>query len=311
METQQNSISSQAMLSAIVGMMFFAPLVENNVKNDNSFSSEEKEFILWYTQVGYANLLLLIVTLIAAIINAFWSHTILYWITTFWSLSIFAITIFSLFACINNINMRKSDEKIVTDVQHKWQLLKAYIPGLNFVLWYRQWDYNMPYWWLKESILLWTIFIFWTLLLKSYFWIWILVSIIVRVGLLMLNIDIIPLSIKKAINSMFYCNPWEISAYLFAPIVAKFKKADYMMVLQARKQWYSAWQSFGLGILVQYIIFMAIIYFIYRNANLSRLNIICLFGALLWLMRITVFFVYKKSFLKIPILSEIISILFH
>jgi hypothetical protein len=45
MESQQNNISSQTMLSAIVGMMFFAPLINNNIKNNSDFSQEEKEFI--------------------------------------------------------------------------------------------------------------------------------------------------------------------------------------------------------------------------------------------------------------------------
>ena len=44
METQQNNISSQAMLSAVVGMMFFAPLLKNRINNAD-FSEEEKEFI--------------------------------------------------------------------------------------------------------------------------------------------------------------------------------------------------------------------------------------------------------------------------
>lgn len=311
METQQSNISSQAKLSAIVGMMFFAPLVKNNVKNDDTFLPEEKEFILWYIQVGYVNLILLIITLIMAIANVFWAHPILYWITTFWSLCIFAITLFSLFACINNINMWKSDEKIVTDIQNKRQLLKSYVPGLNFILWYRQENYNMPYWRLKESILLWTVFIFWTLLLKSYFWIWVLIAILIRVGLLMVNVDIIPLSIKKAINLIFLCNPWEIFAYLFAPIISKIKKVDYLTVLQARKQWYSQWQNFGISILLQYAIFIAIIYIIYHNINISRIDIIWLLGILLRLARIVIFYMYKKNFLKIPILSEMISLVFH
>jgi hypothetical protein len=63
--------------------------------------------------------------------------------------------------------------------------------------------------------------------------------IVVRVGLLMMNVDIIPLSMKKAINSLFLCNPGEISAYIFAPIVSKLKNADYATVLQAKKQSYA------------------------------------------------------------------------
>ena len=56
--------------------------------------------------------------------------------------------------------MRKEDEKIKQDIQNKKQLLKSYIPILNFKYWFHQEDYNMPYRWLKESILLRTIFIF-------------------------------------------------------------------------------------------------------------------------------------------------------
>lgn len=311
MENQPKDISSQAKLSAIVGMMFFAPLVKNNIQNDSSLLPEEKEFVSWYIQVGYANLTLLIITLLAALINAFQSHIILDWIIMFGSFSIFVITVLSLFACSNNINMRKSDEKIVTDIQHKWQLLQAYIPGLNFILWYRQEKYDMPYWRLKESILLWTVFIFGTLLLKTYFGIWILIVIVIRIGLLMINIDIIPLSIKKAINSIFSCNPWEIFAYIFAPIVSKIRKADYLAVLQARKQWYAQWQSFGIWILLQYIIFIAILYFMYHDIVLSWIQIVLLFAVILWIFRMVIFYKYKKNLLKIPILSEITSLVFH
>jgi hypothetical protein len=51
MENQQNNISPQAMLSAIVGMMFFAPFIKNNVDKDPDFSQEEKDFIESYINV--------------------------------------------------------------------------------------------------------------------------------------------------------------------------------------------------------------------------------------------------------------------
>ena len=128
----------------------------------------------------------------------------------------------------------------------------------------------------------------------------------------MMNVDIIPLSIKKSINSMFYCNPWEIFAYLFAPIVSKLRNSDYNTVLQARKQWYAQWQTFWIGIIIQYLAFLAIIYLIYRNnLYISRNQIVLLFATILWIVRVISFYRYKKTFLKIPILSEIISLVFH
>lgn len=312
METNQNNISSQAMLSAIVGMMFFAPLLKNKVENNPDFSEEEKNFIMWYIQVGFVNLVFLVITLTVTLINMFWINPVLSWIIVIGSFAVYIITIFSLFACVNGLTMRKSDEKIITDIQHKWQLLKSYIPIVNFVFWFRQENYNMPYRWLKESVLLRTLFIFWTLLLGNSFWIWVFIVIIVRITLLMLNVDIIPLSMKRAINSLFSCNPWEISAYIFSPIISKIKKADYQTILQARKQSYAQWQRFWIWIIIQYLAFIAILYFIYRySIDISWIQIILIIAMILWITRIVLFYKYKKAFLKIPIISEIISLVFH
>ena len=312
METQQNTISSQTMLYAISGILFFAPFIKHNVESDLYFSDEEKNFIMWYVQVGFVNLIFLIIVIIAELLSVFYEYSRSSRIVTIGSIAIFIITIFSIFSCANKLSMRKSDEKIMQDIQHKDNLIKAYTPILNFVLWSRQENYNMPYRWLKESILLWDIFILWTLLMWSSFWIWMLIIIVVRVVLLLLNIDITPLSSKKAINSSFTCNPWEITAYIFAPIVSLLKKSDYSTVLQAKKQLYAQWQNFWIWIIVQYLLFLGILYLIYRNIiTISLWEIVLIFAAILWLLRVIIFYKYKKTFLRIPILSEFVSLIFH
>lgn len=310
MDTTKNNISPQAMLSAVAGLMFFAPFVKRNVNNDPSFSDEEKDFIMWYVQVGFLNLTFLAIVLVASLIGLFVVQPYLSWIINIWSIAIFIISIFSIVSCANSLSMRKSDEKIVYNIQNKGQILKSYTPILNFSLRFRQNDYSMPYRWLKESILLRTCFIFWTLLLWSSFWLWFLVIILVRFILLLLNVDIIPLSMKKAINNSFSCNPWEIFAYIFAPIVSKLKKSDYEVVLQERKSQYAQWQKFGIGIILQYLIFGGILYLIHRNITLSVNEIILYIAAVLWLIRVIIFAVSKKTFLRIPILSEIVSLIF-
>ena len=45
-DVQRNNISSQTKLSALAGMMFFAPLVKNNIKSDPKYSEEEMGFIM-------------------------------------------------------------------------------------------------------------------------------------------------------------------------------------------------------------------------------------------------------------------------
>ena len=310
METTKNNISPQAMLSAVAWLMFFAPFVKNNVNIDSSFTDEEKDFIMWYVQIGFVNLVFLVIVLITALVNMFRIQPYLSWVINIWSIAIFIISIFSIVACANSLGMRKSDEKIVYNIQHKDQILKSYTPILNFSLRFHQNDYSTPYRWLKESILLRTCFIFWTLLLWSSFWLWILVIILVRFVLLLLNVDIIPLNMKKVINNSFFCNPWEIFAYIFTPIVSKLKKSDYEIVLQERKSEYAQWQKFGIGIVLQYLMFGGILYLIHRNITLSVNEIILYIAAVLWLIRVIIFSIDKKTFLRIPILSEIVSLVF-
>jgi len=310
METEKNIISSDAKLSAIAGVMFFAPFVKNRIKSEE-FSEDEISFINGYVQVWFLNLIFLVIVLIAAITSTFEASRILTWIITIWSFAIYIISAFSAFACANDLSMRGPNESVNQNIQHKWLLLKSYTPIMNFILRFRQENYNMPYRRLKESILLRTFFIFWTLLLWNSFWMWVLIIIAVRVILLLINIDIVPLSMKKTINSLFSCNPWEIFAYFFAPIVSKIKKIDYETILQAQKQWYAQWQNFWIWIIIQYILFIGIIFLLYRTIRISLDNVVLFIAMLLRIMRIILFYIRKKTALKIPILSEIVSLVFH
>lgn len=311
MEIEKNIISSEAKLSAIAAVMFFAPFVKNRVKSSPSFSEDERNFISWYFQIWYVNLVFLTIVLISSWLNLFLVNWILSRIVTIWSIAIFIISVFSIFSCANDLPMRSENESIMQKISHKWQLLKVYTPIINFILRFRQENYNMPYRRLKESILLRTSFIFWTLLLWNSFWLGILLIIGVRIILLMLNIDIVPISMKKAINSIFLCNPWEMIAYILAPIVSKTKKTDYETTLQSIKWWYVQWQSFWIWIILQYILFIGVLFLLYRWINISFDNTILFIAMILWIIRIITFYIYKKKFQRIPILSEIISLIFH
>ena len=310
METEKNIISSDAKLSAIAGVMFFAPFV-NNMINSDFFSDYEKSFLRWYIKVWYINLAFLIIVLLATWLNFFWINPAISRIIIIWSIIIYTISVLTIFACANDVSMWMDGESIKQNIQHKWQLIKVYTPIMNFILRFRQENYNMPYRWLKESVLLRTFFIFGTLLFWNSFWIWVLIFIAIRLILLLLNIDIIPLGAKKSTNSTFSCNPWEVFAYIFAPAVSKIKKLDYEAVLQSKKQWYEQWQKFWIWIVVQYILFLCILFLLHRWIDFSVNHIILLIAILLWIFRVMIFFIHKKALLKIPILSEIVSLIFH
>lgn len=311
METKESIISSESKLSAIAAVMFFAPFVKNRVKSDPIFTEEERDFIAWYVKVWFVNIVFFTIVLLALIINFFINNWIFSRIITIWSFVIFIILLFSIFACVNNLEIRNKNESIVQNIQHKWQILKFYTPIINFHFRYHQENYNMPYRRLKESVLLWTLFIFWTLLLWNSFGIGILIFIAVRIILLMLNIDIIPISIKKSINSVFSCNPWEIFAYIFTPIISKIKKSDYETILQTKKLEYQQWQSFWMWVIVQYILFIWILFLLHQEIGISFDNIILFIALTLWMIRIIIFYIHKKTFLRIPIFSEIVSLVFH
>jgi len=56
--------------------------------------------------------------------------------------------------------------------------------------------------------------------------------------------------------------------------------------------------------------FGGILYFIHRNITFSVNEIILYVAAVLWLIRVIIFTVSKKTFLRVPVLSEIVSLVF-
>ena len=311
MENQENIISSQAKLSAIAEIMFFSPFVKNNVKINPNFSPEEKSFINWYYKIWIFNLIILSIVIIISIINLFQDYTILSWISNIWSIILYITISVPILICINNVGMRKEDEKIKQNITNKKQLLKAYLPILNFKYWFHQENYNMPYRWLKESILLRTIFVFWTLLFWNGIGLTIFLVIVTRIILLLANIDVIPLNVKKAINQLFLCNPWEIMSYFSAYTISKLKNIDYKTSLESEKQKYQQWQKFWIWIIIQYLLFIVAICFIHRWISISIEYIVLVVAFILRIARIFLFYRNKKTFLKIPIISEIVSLVFH
>lgn len=311
MDWQKNIFSSQTKLSALAWMMFFAPLVKHNILQDDRYSEDEKKFVLWYVQIWFINLVFLIAIWLSLVISCFTNSAIFSRITTICSCAIWIIIAFCTIACINDLSMRNSNESIMQPIQHKDQLLKAYCPIWNFILWFRQTDYSKPYRWLKESIILWTAFIFWTLLLWSSVGLGILIIIAVRVILLLMNIDIIPLSMKNALNSAFYCNLEEIFTPLFSSLIAKVKKSDREKIIADKKIDYTQWEKLWLWITIQYTIFLWILVFLYHNTQFSWLDILLWLAIILWIARIVIFHKNKKTFLRIPILSEITDLIFH
>lgn len=308
MQENKSIISSQAKLSAIAGMMFFPFFIKNNIKLDHLISEDERNFIYGYIRLWYFNLTIMAIVVVIAILNFMIISTILPWIITIWCIIIFCSIVFSLILCINNVWLRMPNESLKQDIQYKNQISKYFVPIINFFTRYRQQNYDKPYRWLKESIFFRTIFIWVTMFFWTYCWLIVLWIILSRFILLLVNIDIIPLSVKKILNSAFYCNPEEIFAYLSVAIITKWKKSDYDTTLQQKKEQYEKWQKFWISIVFQYAILLIIMYLIYNWESFWRKIGFLWIAFILWVIRLIVFYINKKMFLRIPIISEFISI---
>lgn len=310
MEEKRNIISSQARLSALAGMMFFGPFMKNSIKVDWELSAEEKDFILWYAKLWSINIVFLVIAIIAAILDFIFKNWILTQITTISSYILFWLICLSSFLCALWLWLWWENESIIQNIQNKWLLLKSFLPIINFYMWFKQDNYTKTYRWLKESIFLWSLFIFCTLLFWNSIWMIILIFIGARLFLLLFNVDIVPLSIKRAINSLFSCNLSEVSAYRYSYVFSKINNRDYATTLQSEKEKHTQWQKFWLWMIVQYVLFFGLMFLLYRWIDIS-INQITLWVAIaLWFVRDLIFYSRKWTFLRIPVISEIVSFVF-
>lgn len=296
--------------SALAGLMFFSPLIKYYINRDSEITEDEKIYIKWYCKVWDLNLIFLLFIVFLYLLNMKFNSEYINYIQYMFYFLIYIISSISMFFCIYQVVLRAPWEKIVQKIQHKNQIIKSFMPLLNFSLRFKQTDYSMPYRRLKESIFRWFIFIFWSLLWWNVVWIIILSIIFIRFILLLLNIDIIPLWIKKSMNSLYICNPEEIISYLSSKIIVKIKKTDYQETLQNEKLKYAQWQKIWISIIIQYLLFIwLLVYMYYLNFIDWKHQIILYIWIFIRLIRIIIFYKNKKTILKIPIISELLSII--
>jgi hypothetical protein len=162
------------------------------------------------------------------------------------------------------------------EILHKETIIKSFIPLYNIKLWYQTPNFQTPYRWLKESILRRTAFSFFTLLFGINVGMFIIALIIIRVLLLIMNLDIIPNNLKKFLNHGFLLHPEEITGYVTGriPFLTRLHKADEdepqthvthntnEAILQA-KQNYANMSASGFNITLQYLSFLGIVWMIH------------------------------------------------
>jgi len=216
-ETKIVDTNTKTQLS-LAAALFFSPLVQNMLnKNTRNISEQDKDFIRGYIKFGYITLLFWLITITTGMLDYLFALQIL---NVTYTISIFILTlllIMSIVSILSDISLVKwRDYKIQTYTVegNKKDIILKYLPIYNIYLWYISHSFDKPNRRIKESILLWMIFLILGMLGNVFISSIILIFIIFRVASLMSDIDFLNISSKQRLNTLFLKNPEEIVGYI-------------------------------------------------------------------------------------------------
>ena len=202
----------EVMFSALSGLLFFSFIIQwINKENLQWWTDDENVFVKSWCKVGNFNRILIILYTIFFIFATYTDFPIFSMIASlFWILVLIIITV-SFLLIISWVTFKVSE--IQQTKEQKIQNSKAFIPIYSTYHWFKNKQFDKPYWREKEAQLR---FLFiWLTLFIFHSWIpwWIIVLfLITRVVFLLLGKDIIPLEEKIILNHKFNVYPEEIFA---------------------------------------------------------------------------------------------------
>lgn len=216
-EIKKTDSNTKTQLS-LAAALFFSPLVQYVLKkNERDLWETEKQFVRGYIKFGYLTLAFGVLVIFAGIMNYLlvmdiWN--VIYTVSIFILLFLLLISVVSILSDISLLKSGNNEMTMYNVNGSRKDILLKYLPLYNIYLWYQVHSFERPNRWIKESILMRTIF-----LLISIFWSirWstiVLIIIIIRIASLMSDIDILHTQRKKQLNVLFLKNPEEIRWYI-------------------------------------------------------------------------------------------------
>jgi len=216
-ETKVRDTNTKTQLS-LAAALFFSPLVQNMLnKNTWDITDKDRDFIRGYIRFGYITLLFWVITIASGVSNYLFALNILsviYTVSIFILLSLLIISIVSIISDISLLRWGNSELQTYTVEGNKKEIIFKYIPIYNIYLWYQAHSFDKPNRRVKESILLWTLFLCVSIMWSVWWSTIILIAIIIRIASLMSDIDILSTQTKQYINKVFFKNPEEIWWYV-------------------------------------------------------------------------------------------------
>jgi len=291
--------------------MFFSPLIQNQVNKRSDISKEEKNFVKWFIKFWYINIIILFTSILAQIFF-YLTNIILLQTISFITAIILAIllVIWSVYAISNKEIIKTKNETKIIKKEEKFNMILSYIPIYNIYLRYKKHNFDSPDLILKESIILWSIFIllfliFQNININSV----IIIIIIIRLITLFNNIDR-PENIKNKINNLFKKNPEEIRWYVVWIIVSIFNNKNIIENIKDKKTEYELifkieYKQILLEYIILFILSLYLIYFSYTKDNLSLIIPI-----LFIISRYTIMLVKWNHLPHLPIIKEVTNLFF-
>ncbi len=220
------SASSLKTPLALAALCFFSPFVHYFLRHmTTDLSEQERSFISWYIRLWYIILVLGIITLglqISWYILVFNDTVAL--LTTLCSLLTIISIIIGIFLVISDIPLTSSMVVWWTHAsmlihQGHTHILPVYLPVYNHYLRYRMHNFTTPHRWTKESLLRRVLVMLISFSGYEFLTILILFIVFLRVVMLSIGIDLISLSIKQRLNTLFTKNIEELRWYLLGTVV--------------------------------------------------------------------------------------------
>lgn len=296
---------------ALASLMFFSPLIKSNLKNRSDISDNDKNFVHWFVKLWFFNIFLLILGITIEIISYFNAIAIL---DTIWTIILVILAAILLIESIFVISEKPIINTNPDDMAYLWNdiftIFLNYIPLYNIYLWYKNHDFESENIWIKESILLWGLFVILLLLpTNKYILIWYLIVILMSMVSNMFHIDFGEWY-KKFISNAFKKNPEEVRWYILWVIIYPFSWNSIAESIANQKWAYNL--IFKLDhkqVLLELIILILLsIFGIYMWFRWWNYYLITGILAILW--RYLIMLVKWKHMPHIPILKELTNVFF-
>lgn len=251
-ETKVVDTNTKTQLS-LAAALFFSPLVHHMLNtHTRNITDKDKNFIRGYIKFGYITILFWVISIATGVLNYLFALNILsitYTISITLLIFLLIISIVSILSDISLMKWTTSTSVIHNVAGNKKDIILKYLPIYNIYLWYTAHSFASPNRWIKESLLLRTLFWIVSMTGNVFLTSTLMILMILRISALMSDIDFLPLSIKQRLNTLFLKNPEELVGYLtwmiiylikvFAHIFIKLPTYSLEEEIQKEKESYS------------------------------------------------------------------------